>query len=130
MRHIEYKNYIGSVEVDVENKTLYGKVQGIADLISYQGKDVVELIKDFHEAIDEYIEDCKTLGKEPGKPFAGKIILRTSPEMHAAITLASKNAGVNVNTWLNLLVSKEVGVEPPRIKQKKKVDDSFNASHA
>ena len=50
---MEYKGYIGSVEFSAEDNILFGKVQGIRSLISYEGKTVYELINDFHGAVDD-----------------------------------------------------------------------------
>ena len=44
---MEYKGYVGSVEFSEEDGLLYGKVQGIRSLLSYEGKSVAELKKTF-----------------------------------------------------------------------------------
>ena len=51
---MEYKGYIGSVEFSEADQILFGKVQGIRSLISYEGTTVSELINDFHGAVDAY----------------------------------------------------------------------------
>lgn len=56
---IEYKGYTGSVEYSKEDKLYYGKVIGIRSLISYEGKNIDELIEDFHVAVDEYLSLVK-----------------------------------------------------------------------
>ena len=56
---IEYRGYIGSVEFSEEDGLFYGKVQGIRSLISYEGKNAKELVKDFHEAVDDYYILCE-----------------------------------------------------------------------
>ena len=38
---------------------------GIRSLISYKGENAKELLDDFHDAIDDYLETCKAEGKEP-----------------------------------------------------------------
>ena len=50
---VMYKGYVGSVDFSADDQLLFGKVQGIRSLISYEGKSVGELIEDFHEAVDE-----------------------------------------------------------------------------
>lgn len=42
---------------------------GIRALISYEGEDAKELLEDFHNAVDDYLELCKVQGKEPEKPI-------------------------------------------------------------
>ena len=62
---MEYKGFIGSVEFSETDKILFGKVQGIRSLISYEGTTVSELIDDFHGAVDDYLELCAAEGKLP-----------------------------------------------------------------
>ena len=52
---MEYKGYIGSVEFSEEDGVFYGKVQGIRSLISYEGANALDLITDFHDAVDDYL---------------------------------------------------------------------------
>ncbi len=63
---IEYKGYIGSVEV-LEDDTYYGKVLGIEALVAYEGDTIEELIEDFHGAVDDYLAVCEAEGIEPEK---------------------------------------------------------------
>ena len=58
---LPYKNYNGTVEYAEKDKCFYGKVVGIKSLLSYEASSVQELEKNFHSAIDEYLEDCKLL---------------------------------------------------------------------
>ena len=66
---MEYKGYIGSVEFSESDRLLFGKVQGIRSLVSYEGTSVSELIDDFHGAVDEYLALCEAEGKTPEKDF-------------------------------------------------------------
>lgn len=66
---LSYKNYNGTVEFSKEDNCLFGKVIGIKSLISYGGASVKELEKDFHNAVDEYLEDCKERNIEPEQPY-------------------------------------------------------------
>ena len=42
---MEYKGYVGSVEFSENDNVLFGKVQGIRSLISYEGTTVSERLK-------------------------------------------------------------------------------------
>ena len=97
MRHLEYKGYNGSIEYSAEDNTLYGKVLGIKGLISYEGKTGAELEKDFKEAIDAYLEDCKEQKVNPEKPFKGSFNVRISAKLHrkAAITAMEEKMSLN-----------------------------------
>lgn len=55
----QYKGYVGSVEFSEEDGIFYGKVLGIRSLISYEGESVTNLLADFHDAVDDYLENCR-----------------------------------------------------------------------
>ena len=76
MNSMEYKGYVGSVEYSEDDGLLYGKVQGIRSLLSYEGNSVTELKEDFHEVVDAYLDDCKEEGIQPEIPYDGKIDCR------------------------------------------------------
>ena len=69
---MKYKDYIGSVEFSEEDQLFYGKVLGIHSLISYEGESAKELIQDFHEAVDDYLELCVEKRIEPEKAYRYK----------------------------------------------------------
>ena len=61
-----YKNYIGTIEYDYEDKIYYGRIAYIDDFVNYHSSIVIDdLIKQFHEAVDDYIEFKKQI--EEGK---------------------------------------------------------------
>ncbi len=53
-----YKGFTGTVEFSEPDGVFFGKVLGIRSLVSYEGKTAEDLIEDFHNAVDEYIELC------------------------------------------------------------------------
>ena len=58
-KNLKYRNFIGSVEYSETDKILFGKVQGIRGLISYEGQNIDEIEQDFRDGIDEYLEIYK-----------------------------------------------------------------------
>lgn len=68
MEVISYKGYTGSIEYSDMDKRYYGKVLYISSLISYEGNNLVELKKDFYEAIDDYLQSCNEEGVLPETP--------------------------------------------------------------
>lgn len=54
---MEYKLFFGSVKYSSEDDILFGKIEFIKDLISYEGKSIDEIRKSFHESVDDYIKD-------------------------------------------------------------------------
>lgn len=65
---LQYRGYTGSIEVSIEDNLLHGKVLDFNGLISYEGTTIKELITDFHEAIDDYLEQCEANGITPQQP--------------------------------------------------------------
>lgn len=61
---IHYKGYVGSVEFSEEDGIFYGKVLGIRSLISYEGESIPDLLADFHDAVDDYLENCRGMPDE------------------------------------------------------------------
>lgn len=94
---MEYKNYVGSVEFSESDGVFFGKVMGIRAMISYEGTTAKELVEDFHDAVDAYLELCEAEGKIPERAYKGSFNVRVSPELHkqAVIYAASHQMSLN-----------------------------------
>lgn len=95
---MEYKGYIGSVEFSETDEVFFGKVLGIRALVSYEGTTAKELIADFHEAVDSYLELCKEMNEEPEKAYKGSFNIRISPELHKQIAVYALSHQVSLNS--------------------------------
>lgn len=95
---LSYKNYNGSVVYSEEDECLFGKVIGIKSLISYEGNSVKELKKDFENAIDDYLSDCKERGIEPEQPYKGSFNVRINPDLHRSIAIYAMEHGKSLNS--------------------------------
>jgi predicted HicB family RNase H-like nuclease len=112
MRNIlKYKGYTGSVDFDAEDKIFHGKVLGITDIITFEGKTVTGLEKDFHAAVIDYLKTCHEIEKEPEKPYSGKFNVRIPSELHNMIAQKAKNRGISLNTWVIDTFKKIVSAE-------------------
>ena len=56
---IIYKDFIGSVSYAAEDEVFYGKIEGVNDLVSFEGESAKELKQAFHDAVEDYIEICR-----------------------------------------------------------------------
>ena len=63
---MKYKGYKAVIEYDKVDRLFFGRVINTQDVISFDGTIVEELQQSFKAVIDEYLEDCKREGKEPG----------------------------------------------------------------
>jgi predicted HicB family RNase H-like nuclease len=54
---LTYKNFIGSVHFNAEDRIFFGKIEGINDLVTFEGSTVDELENAFKYMVDEHIKD-------------------------------------------------------------------------
>lgn len=60
--NFEYKGYVGTVTTNAEDGCFYGTVQGIKDLVTFEGDSIEEVKKSFEESVDDYLEFCEENG--------------------------------------------------------------------
>jgi len=65
---VEHKGYHGTIEVNTEDYSLFGKILFIDDEITYTGQTFEELEQDFRKAVEGHILLCRESGQEP--PFS------------------------------------------------------------
>jgi predicted HicB family RNase H-like nuclease len=75
--YLKYKGYHGTIEPQLEDNMLFGKIAFINDLVTYEAKDLVQLKKEFQTSVDDYLAFCAERGKQPNKPFKGSFNVRT-----------------------------------------------------
>ena len=101
---LQYKEFIGTVHYSSKDSVFYGKIEGINDLVTFEGESVQDLKTSFEAAVDDYIELCAEIDKEPLKSFKGSFNVRITPELHSK---AFKYAALK-GTSLNQLVSEAI----------------------
>ena len=97
---IEYQGYLGKVEFDEEHDLFHGEVLNIRDVVTFQGKSARELKKALKDSVEDYLDYCRELSREPEKPFSGKFVLRLSPELHKALYARAQKADKSLNQWI------------------------------
>lgn len=105
---IEYKGYIGSVEFSEEDEIFFGKVLGIRSLLSYEGETAKELVSDFHEAVDEYLDMCDSENKEPERAYKGSFNVRISPDLHKKLVVYALNHDMSLNKYVEKVLETAV----------------------
>lgn len=106
---MKYKDYVGKVTFDDEALIFHGEVIGIKDVITFQGKNVEEVLDSFKDSIEDYLDFCKQRGEKPEKPFSGRFNLRIPPDLHAKLDLAAKSHGESLNTFVTHALENAVG---------------------
>lgn len=94
-----YRGYKARIDFDPSDEIFVGHLLGINDVVGFHGDTVDGLKAAFHEAVDGYLSDCAKIGKEPEKPFSGRMMFRVDPQVHAAAVLAAQVAGKSLNQW-------------------------------
>jgi antitoxin (DNA-binding transcriptional repressor) of toxin-antitoxin stability system len=65
---LEYKGYIGKVEVDDEAGVFHGEVANLRDVITFAGESVAALRQALQESIDDYLAFCAARHEAPQTP--------------------------------------------------------------
>jgi predicted HicB family RNase H-like nuclease len=97
---MEYKGYIGKIEIDEDAGILYGEIINVRDVITFEGTNVDEVQKAFRESVDDYLEFCAQRGEAPEKPFSGKFVMRLPPELHRKAYIQAKLLDKSLNGWI------------------------------
>lgn len=97
MNKLKYKDYQGSVEFDEDRTVLRGKILFINDLVTYESETAAGLRKEFEAAVDDYLETCKQLGRDPAKAFSGVFNVRVEPDCHKALAQIANDDGRTLN---------------------------------
>ena len=97
MKLLQYKGFFGSFEISPEDDIFFGKVEFIDDLVSYEGSTPKELEAAFIEAVDDYVETCKELGRDPQKPYKGTFNVRCGANLHKQAAIKAKTLDINLN---------------------------------
>lgn len=122
---MKYKGYTGSVEYDPDDRVFYGTVNGITDIVTFEGDSVEELEAAFRDSVDDYLEMCAERGVEAQRPCSGKFVLRISPELHRQAADAARMQDESLNTWIaraiemRLALSEERPARKPRPRAKR-----------
>ena len=103
---MEYKGYsAGPIDFDPEDKTFSGVVAGLKDVVHFEGETADQLAAAFRDSIDDYLALCAERGEEPDKPFNGKILVRTEPELHRKAVIRAASAGISLSQWISRQIS-------------------------
>ena len=97
---MNYKGYTATVEFDPDDRVFHGRVNDIADVVTFEGTSVDELEAAFHNAVEQYVAFCEEQGRTPQRPYSGRFLVRVSPEMHRRAAEAAARAGESMNAWV------------------------------
>ena len=99
--YLTHKNYFGSVEFSADDNILHGRIIGVNDLVTYEAESVEDLKNAFEDAVEDYLETCEDLGKEPNKFFKGVFNVRTSRAVHRYLAILAEKKQMKLNEVVN-----------------------------
>lgn len=112
---MEYKGYTaGAITFDDEQAIFHGEVAGLRDVVTFEGRDADELLQAFRDSIDDYLEFCAERGEPPDKPYSGKIMIRSEPELHRRLAQRAAALGVSVNQLVTETLRNALDRRAPR----------------
>lgn len=99
MNTMTSQGYTARVEYDERDDVFVGRVLGLRSIISFHGKTVAELRRQFAAAIKDYLADCEEQAVSPERPASGKILIRVPPEVHSRALIKAQAMGKSLNQW-------------------------------
>jgi len=54
-----YKDFIGTVQFSTKDLIFHGRIEGINDLVTFEGDSVSSLKSSFEDAVEDYIALCE-----------------------------------------------------------------------
>jgi predicted HicB family RNase H-like nuclease len=105
---MQYKDFIGSVNYSADDETFYGKIEGVNDLVTYEGDSVKEIKRAFEEAVNDYIALCERVGKPILKSYKGSFNVRIPQELHQKSAQKALLAGISLNQFVQKALEKEL----------------------
>ncbi len=97
---MKYRGYAARIEYSDDDGLFIGHIAGIRDVVGFHGESVSELREAFEEAVDDYLATCEKLGREPQRPFSGKLSLRLDPQLHAQVAIKAELNNQSINQWV------------------------------
>lgn len=98
MTVLRHKGYQGAVDFDPGR--LLVRILHIDDFVATECDRASEAQGAFETLVDEYLETCKEVGKEPSRPFKGSFNVRVATDLHRKAALAAAAAGDSLNAWV------------------------------
>ena len=110
---MKYKSFIGSVHYASEDRVFYGKVEGINDLITFEGTTVDELEEGFRYMVDEHIKDCTNNNIPLEKSYKGNLNIRLSADLHKKAAYNATLRGISLNQYINDAIKEKLTSSDP-----------------
>ena len=103
---MKYKGYWAEIQYSDEDECFWGKIEGLKNTsISFEGETVKELKKDFKDAIDFYLDNCKACNEMPEQQCKGSLNVRLGTELHTKARMKSIEEHISINELIKNAVA-------------------------
>ncbi len=108
MNTLTYNEFIGTFNYIEDEDILHGKIEGISDLVTFEGVSIPELKQAFIDAVNDYLALCLEVKKAPLKSFKGTFNVRISPTLHRKASMEAIKRNMNLNQFVQKAIEQAV----------------------
>lgn len=116
---LNHRGYSGTVDFSLKDNILFGKIIGIDDLVNYEAENLSKLKVAFIDAVEDYLDTCKEIGKSPDKNFSGIFNVRTSNLLHKKLSFLASSRNMKLNEVVNVACDYLIKNEDKILKKKR-----------
>lgn len=103
-----YRGYQAKVDFSEEDGLFIGEVIGIRDSLNFHAETSQQVIPMFHQSVDNYLELCEKIGKDPDKAYKGSFNVRITPELHRRADLMAAERNISLNQFVSTALEHEL----------------------
>lgn len=107
---LNHRGYQGAVSF--ADGRLIIRILHIEDTVTDECDSASEAQAHFEALVDDYLETCEALGKEPSRPFRGSFNVRVSPGLHRRAAMAAADRGQSLNGWVEQAMENNLAPRP------------------
>ena len=108
MTTMRHGQYVARIDYDSEIDSFFGEVVNTSDTITFYGRSVPQLKKEFAKSVEAHIAFCERRGIEPGKPSSGRIPLRIPADLHRKPNADAALRGMSLNAYIKRKLEESV----------------------
>lgn len=105
---LDYKGYHATVEYRPDDNLLFGRVLDLGDTVVFEAERAADVQAAFEGAVDDYLDFCAEIGKNPDRPFSGRFNVRLTPDLHRAAAVAAEAEAESLNHFVRTAVAHEI----------------------
>ncbi|ORE87952.1 type II toxin-antitoxin system HicB family antitoxin [Aurantimonas sp. 22II-16-19i] len=103
---LNHRGYQGAVSF--ADGRLIIRILHIEDTVTDECDSASKAQAHFEGLVDDYLDTCKALGKEPSRPFKGSFNVRVSPSLHRRAAMAAADRGQSLNAWVEQAIENDL----------------------